>query len=172
MCDAAARLGWILTHPNHLNYDYKFAYFDFVGDGATVYWIDRKFYLPNPGLDRYGMAQNRVVAEDILLTGEEWNDVQLGDHGGCMLSMIGGTKHGYMRLSLDRGDGPQQKIVKVNPIISSLFSGIEAIITELEFRIERNERVSHLHRNRYRFSYLRDPDLVSYYRLRRPRCLR
>ena len=73
--------------------------------------------------------------------GEEWNDVQLGDHGGCMLSMIGGTEHGYMRLSLDRGDGPQLKIAKVNPLISSFFSGVEAIITELEFRIERNERV-------------------------------
>lgn len=139
--DAAAHLGWISTPPNHLNHDFKFAYFDSVGDGATVYWIDRQFYLPNPDLDRYGMAQNRLMAEDISLAEEEWNNVQLGDHGGCMLSMIGGTEHGYMRLSLYRGDGPQLKIVKVNPLISSFLSGIEAIITELEFRIERNERV-------------------------------
>lgn len=141
MRDAAAHLAWISTPPNHVNNDYKFAYFDSVGDGATVYWIDRQFYLPNPDLDRYGMAQNRLIAEDISLAVEEWNDAQLGDHGGCMLSMIGGTEHGYMRLSLDRGDGPQLKIVKVNPLISSFFSGIGAIITELELRIERNERV-------------------------------
>lgn len=44
--------------------------------------------------------------------------------------------------NVDRSDGLQLKMVKVDRPISSFFSGIQAIITELELRTERNERVS------------------------------
>ena len=120
----------------------SYAYFDSAGDGATIYWIDRQFYMPNPDLRQYGLAENRLMAEDISPDSEEWTRIPIGDHGGCMLSIIGGFDHGLISLVPAREDRLRLKIVRVNPKLSSFFSGIQAIITELEIRTERNERVS------------------------------
>lgn len=59
-----------------------------------------------------------------------------------MLSIIGGTAHGVIPSNPTREDRPRLKIVRVDLVISSFFSGIEAIITQLELRTEGNERVS------------------------------
>lgn len=133
---------WISTAPYVSNRDEKFAYFDSAGSGATVYWIDRQFYLPNSDLTGYLMAEHRLVAEGISLENDEWDRIPIGDHGGCMLSLIGGSQHGIIPLNSERGDGARLKIVKTNPVVSSFLSGVGAIITELELRTERNEQVN------------------------------
>lgn len=88
------------------------------------------------------MAEHRLVAEGISREKDEWDRIPIGDHGGCMLSLIGGSRHGVIPLNSERGDGARLKIVKTNPVVSSFLSGIGAIITELELRSERNEQVS------------------------------
>lgn len=133
---------WISTAPYVPNYGERYAYFDSAGSGATVYWIDRQFYLPNPDLRGYLMAEHRLMAEGISPENELWNMIPMGDHGGCMLSLIGGSQHGVMPFNYDRGDGARLKIVRIYPVVSSFLSGIGAIITDLELRTERNERVS------------------------------
>lgn len=119
-----------------------YTYFESAGDGATIYWIGRQFYMPNPDLREYGMAENRLMADEISLDSEEWTRIPIGDHGGCMLSIIGGFDHGLISLVPARENRLRLKIERVNPRISSLFSGIQAIITELELRTGRNERAS------------------------------
>lgn len=136
-----AQLSYMSTPPDRVNSQLKFAWFDSVGSGATVYWIDRQFYLLNAELEIYNMAANRLMAEDVSPQGEEWTSIQHGDHGGCMLSMIGGPRLGIMPQQIERGGWPQLKIVRVEPLVSSFFSGIEAIINELELRTERNEQI-------------------------------
>lgn len=112
---AAPHLALISTPPDYENREQKFAWFDSVGSGATVYWIDREFYLPNPELETYDMAANRLMAEDVSPEGVEWTGTHHGDHGGCMLSMIGGQRLGIMPQQLERGGWPQLKIVRVRP---------------------------------------------------------
>ncbi|MCJ1342701.1 hypothetical protein MMC31_000889 [Peltigera leucophlebia] len=136
---AALHLAYISTAPNRPNPLRQYTYFDSAGVRATLYWIDRQFYMSNPDLSGYRMEENRLMAEGI--SPEEWTRIPIVDSGGCMLSMIGGSQHGVIPLNPGREDGLQLKIVKVNPTISSFFSGIGAIITELELRTERNERV-------------------------------
>lgn len=133
---------WVSTAPYVSNRDAKFAYFDSAGSGATVYWIDRQFYLPNSDLTGYQMAEHQLVAEGIPIENDGWNRIPIGDHGGCMLSLIGGSRHGFIPLNPERGDGARLKIVKAYPVVSSFLSGIGAIITELQLRTERNEQVS------------------------------
>lgn len=134
-----AQLSFLSTPPGRANPQLMFAWFDSVGSGATVHWIDRQFYLLNAELETYNMAANRLMAEDVSPQGEEWTSIQHGDHGGCMLLMIGGPRLGIMPQQIERGGWPQLKVVRVKPLVSSFFSGIEAIINELELRIERDE---------------------------------
>lgn len=56
-----------------------------------------------------------------------------------MLSIIGGFDHGLLTCNTERKHRQQLKIVKVNPTISSFFSGIQAIITKLKLRTKRKE---------------------------------
>ena len=128
----------VSTPPDHNNAERNFAYFHSAGDGATIYWIDRQFYLSNPDLMQYQLAENRLMAEGVS---QEWPARPIRDHGGCMLSIIGGIDHGLLSRNMDHSDRLQLKMVKVNPTISSFFSGIQAIITELELRILREEQV-------------------------------
>lgn len=141
LSSAPAYMVHISTAPNRLNQYEKYAYFDSAGTGATIYWIGHQFYMPNPDLGMYRMAENRLMAEGISPDSEEWTRVTAGDHGGCMLSIIGGFDHGLLPLNPEREDGLRLKIVRVNPSMSSFLSGIQAIITELGLRTERNERV-------------------------------
>lgn len=129
----------ISTAPRRTNENGAYAWFDSAGAGATVYWIDRRFYLANPDLEGYVMSENRLMAEGITPSGREWTETR--DHGGCALSAIGGSQYGLIPFNPQRRDGPRLKIVRVNPRVSSFFSGIEAIINELELRTQRNERV-------------------------------
>lgn len=133
---------WISTAPYVSNRGGKFAYFDSAGSGATVYWMDRQFYLPNSDLTGYQMTEHRLMAEGISGDIELWNGIPMGDHGGCMLSLIGGSRHGVIPLNSERGDGARLTIVRIYPVVSSFLSGIGAIITELELRTERDEQVS------------------------------
>ena len=138
---APAYKSHLSTPPNHINQYDKYAYFDSASDGATIYWIDRQFYMPNPDLRGYGIAENRLMAEGISPDSQEWTRIPIGDHGGCMLSIIGGFDHGLISLVPEREDRLRLKIVRVNPSISSFFSGIQAIITELKL-LHRKKRAS------------------------------
>lgn len=129
----------VSTAPRRTNENGAYAWFDSAGAGVTVYWIDRRFYLANPDLEGYVMSENRLMAEEITPSGREWTETR--DHGGCALSVIGGSQYGLIPFNPERRDGPRLKIVRVNPRVSSFFSGIEAIINELELRTQRNERV-------------------------------
>lgn len=91
---AGLHLAHISTLPNRGNSRRQYAYFDSAGDRATVYWIDRQFYLPNPDLSGYRMVENRLTAEGI--SPEEWRRMPTRDSGGCMLSIIGGSLHGVI----------------------------------------------------------------------------
>lgn len=142
MNPSPAYMSHLSTPPNHNNPLNKYAYFVSAGDGATIYWIDRQFYMPNPDLLLYEMAENRLMAEGISPDSREWTTIPIGDHGGCMLSIIGGRENGIINPNPYREDRVRLKIVRVKPTISSFLSGIQAIITELELRTERNERVS------------------------------
>ena len=128
----------VSTPPLHNNPNRDFAYFSSGGDGATIYWIDRQFYMSNPDLREYQMAESRLMAEGVS---PEW-ERPTRDHGGCMLSIIGGLEHGLLARNVESSDRLQLRMVKVDRPISSFFSGIQAIITELELRTERKERFS------------------------------
>lgn len=82
----------VSTPPNHNNLNRDFAYFSSAGDGATIYWIDRQFDMFNPDLRQYRMTENRLMAEGVS---QEWAR-PTRDHGGCMLSIIGGFEHGLL----------------------------------------------------------------------------
>lgn len=85
------------------------------------------------------MSENRLMAEGITPSSRKWTETR--DHRGCALSVIGGSQYGLIPFNPERRDGPRLKIVRVNPGVSSFFSGIEAIINELELRTQRNKRV-------------------------------
>lgn len=58
------------------------------------------------------MAGHRHVAEGVSSENDKWNMILSGDYGGCMLSLIGGSRHGVIPLNSERGDGARLKIVK------------------------------------------------------------
>ena len=128
----------ISAPPAHRNPERHYAYFNSAGNGATIYWIDWEFYVDNIDLEEYDMAVNRLMAEGVS---QEWERPSR-DHGGCMLSIISGAFHGLLNGWEEREDRQTLKMVKVNRPVSSFFSGIQAIIRELQLRTERNERVS------------------------------
>lgn len=88
------------------------------------------------------MAENRLVAEGVSLELDQRKMIPNGDHGGCMLSLLGGFQRGIIPYNPDRGGGARLKIVKVSTVVSSFLSGIGAIITDLELRTGSNEQVS------------------------------
>lgn len=72
---AALHLAYISTAPNRRNPLRQYAYFDSAGVRATLYWIDRQFYMSNPDLSGYRMEENRLMAEGISL--EEWTRIPI-----------------------------------------------------------------------------------------------
>lgn len=132
-------LAYISTPPGYTNPNNVYASFDSAGDSVHVYWIDSNFNPENDDLESYRMSQHQLMAEDIDLSGDsgsiDENARQL-DHGGCMLSIIGGAGFGVLHRQAERPNGVQLVFVKVNERVSSFLSGLQAIISELERRRE------------------------------------
>lgn len=55
------------------------------------------------------MSENRLMAEGITPSSREWTETR--DHGGCALSVIGGSQYGLILFNPERRDGPRLKIV-------------------------------------------------------------
>ena len=70
----------VSTPPNHWNPYRDYAYINSAGSGATIYWINWEFYISNPDLEDYRMAENRLMAEGVS---QEWAR-PTRDHRGCM----------------------------------------------------------------------------------------
>ena len=138
--NAPRHLAYISTPPDYRTND-DYASFDSAGELVNIYWIDSNFYSENDELESYTMSQHQLVAEDIDPSGEQWDNTQ-SDHGGCMLSIIGGETFGVLRRDT-RINGVQLSFVKVNERISSFLSGLQAIITELERRTESGDNFIH-----------------------------
>lgn len=130
--DAPPHLSYISTPPDYVNPNDVYAAFDSAGELVNIYWIDSTFYSGNDELESYAMSQHQLLAEDIDLSDDQWDNTQ-SDHGGCMLSIVGGERFGVLHRD-ERPNGIQLLIVKVNERVSSFLSGLQTIITELERR--------------------------------------
>ncbi|MCJ1349262.1 hypothetical protein MMC31_007498 [Peltigera leucophlebia] len=139
--NAPIHLAYISTPPDYENPNDVYASFDSAGEAVNIYWIDSSFYPENDELDSYTMSQHQLMAEDIDISGNQWDNTQ-PDHGGCMLSIVGGERFGVLRRDT-RQNGVQLSFVKVNERISSFLSGLQAIITELERRTESGDVFIH-----------------------------
>lgn len=58
------------------------------------------------------MAEHCLVADRISRINDDWNRILIGDHGGCMLSFIGGSRHGVIPFNSDCGDGARLRFPK------------------------------------------------------------
>ncbi len=132
--DAPLHLAYISTPPGYSNPNNVYASFDSAGELVHIYWIDSNFNPENNDLESYTMSQHQLMAEDIDLGGDPLDNTQ-SDHGGCMLSIVGGERFGVLHRD-ERPNGVQLVFVKVNERVSSFLSGLQTIITELERRIE------------------------------------
>lgn len=139
---APYHLSYISSPPDYENPNSDYAWFDSVGDGVAIYWIDAEFYSMNSDLAEYTMSEHQLMAQDVDLRSNQW-DSSLSDHGGCMLSIIGGSEFGVVRRESQRRLGVQLTIVKVNKKVSSFLSGLQAIITELERRTQAGDEFIH-----------------------------
>lgn len=132
---APHHLSYISSPPDYENPNNDYAWFDSVGDGVTIYWVDAEFHSMNSDLEEYTMSEHQLMAQDVDPRSNQW-DSRLSDHGGCMLSIVGGSTFGVVRRESERRIGVQLTIVKVNRKVSSFLSGLLAIITELERRTQ------------------------------------
>lgn len=139
--NAPRHLAYISTPPDYENPNDDYASFDSAGELVNIYWIDSNLYPENDELESYTMSQHQLMAEDIDPSGDQWDNTQ-SDHGGCMLSIVGGERFGVLRRDT-RSNSVQLSFVKVNERISSFLSGLQAIITELERRSESGDNFIH-----------------------------
>lgn len=139
-------LAYISTPPGYTNPNNVYASFDSAGDSVHIYWIDSNFNPENDDLESYRMSQHQLMAEDIDLSGDsglmDENARQL-DHGGCMLSIIGGTGFGVLHRQDERTNGVQLVFVKENELVSSFLSRLQAIISEFERRSKNGDIFIH-----------------------------
>ncbi len=124
-------LAYYSTPPGKDNPDKSYAHVMGVGDGVEVYWIDSTLNLPNPEFRKYNVLKNVYYAEDFDPLEP---NIDNSDHGGCMLSVLGGSSLGVVRVS-------NLNMVKVHLEDSSMLSGLERILTVLEEREGRGEKV-------------------------------
>lgn len=117
-------LAYISTPPFYDNHDKLYARIERSGAGITTYWIDAQLSYTN---SEVGARHGRLMAEDY----ESRKTLSDEDHGGCMLSLIAGQYNGVA------GTETSLNIVLVNLRTSSFFSGLQAIITQLEGNIKR-----------------------------------
>ena len=139
-------LAYISTPPGYTNPNNVYASFDSAGKSVHVYWIDSSFNPENDDLESYRMSEHQLMAEDIDLSSRDSLDdgARQLDHGGCMLSIIGGAGFGVLHRHEDeRPNGVQLVFVKVNERVSSFLSGLQTIISELERRSESGDSFIH-----------------------------
>lgn len=126
------------TPPGEPPAEHLYAHFENVGEGITVYYLDISIDLSNPEfsnvLQQVLFAQH-VNPDEQFGEGEydRGNDIQ-ADHGGCMLSLIGGATLGVAR---------KAKLinVKVRLTAASMLSGLVQIVKHLHAREQAGERV-------------------------------
>lgn len=94
-----------LHSPGYNNPTDVYASFDSAGELVNIYWIDNDLYLENDELECYAMPQHQLMAEDIGLSGNQL-DITQSDHGGCMLSIVGGNRFGVLQRD-ERANGVQ-----------------------------------------------------------------
>ena len=126
------------TPPGDPPAEYLYAHFENVGEGITVYYLDISIDLSNPEfsnvLQQVLFAQH-VNPDEQFGEGEyDRADENQADHGGCMLSLIGGATLGVAR---------KAKLihVKVRLTAASMLSGLVQIIKHLHAREQAGERV-------------------------------
>lgn len=126
------------TPPGETPAEYLYAHFENVGEGITVYYLDISIDLSNP---EFSNVLQQVLFAQHLNPDEQFgegeydtaDDIQ-ADHGGCMLSLIGGATLGVAR---------KAKLinVKVRLTAASMISGLVQIVRHLHAREQAGERV-------------------------------
>lgn len=112
-----------------------YKHFKNVGKGVTIYWIDWSFF--GKGSDFTQTSLRTLYAEDV--------DPSLGgrpsppgkyydDHGGCCLSIVGGSRYGAVKKA-------DLVVVIVGEDSASFISGLWRIIKDLDERQARSERI-------------------------------
>lgn len=126
------------TPPGETPAEYLYAHFENVGEGITVYYLDISIDLSNSEfsnvLQQVLFAQH-VSPDEQFGEGEyDTADDTQADHGGCMLSLIGGATLGVAR---------KAKLipVKVRLTAASMLSGLVQIVRHLHAREQAGERV-------------------------------
>lgn len=126
------------TPPGETRAEYLYAHFENVGEGITVYYLDISFDLSNPEFSnvlQQALFAQHVNPDEQFGEGEyDRADGLQADHGGCMLSLIGGATLGVAR---------KAKLinVKVRLTAASMLSGLVQIVRHLHAREQAGERV-------------------------------
>ena len=139
--DASHHLAYISTPPGYENPNDDYALFDSADERVNIYWININFYPQNDEFDSYTMSQHQLMAEDIDPSGNPWDDTQ-SDHGGCMLSIIGGKRSGVLRQDTRTNGVHSYHFVKVNEQISSFLSGLQSATIHSHIIRERTWKAS------------------------------
>lgn len=135
---ASNNLIYFSTPPEDPPAEYFYTHFENVGEGITVYYLDISIDLSNPEfsnvLQQVLFAQH-VNPDEQFGEGEyDRADDNQADHGGCMLSLVGGATLGVAR---------KAKLihVKVRLTAASMLSGLVQIFKHLHAREHAGERV-------------------------------
>lgn len=126
------------TPPGETPAEYLYAHFENVGEDITVYYLDISIDLSNPEISnvlQQVLFAQHVSPDEKFGEGEyDTADDTQADHGGCMLSLIGGATLGVAR---------KAKLihVKVRLTAASMLSGLVQIVRHLHVREQGGERV-------------------------------
>ena len=120
--------------PYHDDGSY-YKHFKNVGKGVTVYWIDWSFF--GKGSEFTQISLRTLYAEDVdpALGGRPSpSGKPYDDHGGCCLSIVGGSRYGVVK-------NADLVVVITGEDAASFISGLWRIIRDLDERQARSERI-------------------------------
>lgn len=135
---ASNNLNHFSTPPGETPAEYLYAHFENVGEGITVYYLDISIDLSN---SEFSNVLQQVLFAQHISPDEQFGEGEYdraddtrADHGGCMLSLIGGATLGVAR---------KAKLipVKVRLTAASMLSGLVQIVRHLHAREQAGERV-------------------------------
>lgn len=112
-----------------------YKHFKNVGKGTTIYWIDWSFFGTGSEFTKTGLRT--LYAEDVdpSLGGRPTPPGQYyDDHGGCCLSIAGGSRYGVTKQA-------NLVVVTTGEDAASFISGLWRVIRDLTEREARSERV-------------------------------
>lgn len=128
------------TPPGERPAEYLYAHFENVGEAITVYYLDISIDLTNPEFSN--VLQQVLFAQHVNPTNQQFgegeydraDDDTQADHGGCMLSLIGGATLGVAR---------KAKLIHVTVRLTaaSMLSGLVQIVRHLHAREQAGESV-------------------------------